>query len=149
MITDTEISLLHSCWCKLTGQDLPLRSICDSRRLAWQRFSAAGHTRMDLETVLIYLNRKIREDHWDRACTRFTNLIEDLNHLEEVLAEALAQKRNARPTQSAKEATVQQWHPTVSAPVEVCTARQVGEIMARGFEAMRQAANGERVVGGY
>lgn len=140
MITDAEVSLLHSCYCKFTGQSLPLRSICDSRRVAWQRFAATGHTLANLETVLLYLNRRIREDHWDRACTRFTNLIEDINHLEEVLAEAQGWKRNVPRQQTAKEVAVQQLRPTVSAPVELCTARQVGEIMAKGFEEMRKAA---------
>lgn len=140
MITDAEISLLHSCYCKFIGQNLPLRSICDSRRVAWQRFAAAGHTLRELETVLLYLNRRIQEDHWDRGCLRFTNLIEDINHFEEVFSEAAAWKRNLPREKTAKEVAVQQWRPTVSAPVEVYTARQVGEIMAKGFEAMRKAA---------
>lgn len=144
MVTDAEINLLHSTYCKFTGFNLPMVSICDTRRMAWQRFAAAGHTQKELETVLIYLHRRIRDDHWDRGCTRFTRIVEDLNHFEEIFAEASADRRNARPSQSSKEATIQQWHPTVSAHLEVCTARQVGDIMAKGFEAMRVAANGGR-----
>lgn len=139
MITDAEISLLHSCFCKFTGADLPLRSICDARRLAWQRFAAAGHTQAELETVLFYLNRKVREDHWDRGCLRFTNLVEDLNHFEEVLAEARAWKRNSPRQTSARERVVEQWSPKL-VPTQV---KDSCVHISKVLEAMRAAADGK------
>lgn len=136
MITEAHVSVLHSCFEKFTGQKLPLRSVCDSRRLAWERFLASGHTQAQLETVLFYLNRKIRDDGWSRGCERFTNLIEDLNHFEEVYAEANATQRNAKPPPSPKAIVQQQWNRTVGEPVTENT-RSVGELIAE----MRKAVD--------
>lgn len=143
MISESEISLLHSCWCKLTGQNLRMNSLFDTRRLAWQHFAAAGHTVHELETVVLHLKNGIRDGNRLPGCLRFSNLIENVPGFEEELELARAEKRNTKPAPSAKEAVIQQWRQTVSSAVEVCTARQVGEIMAQGFEAMRQAANGQ------
>lgn len=134
MITEAQVAVLHTCYEKFTGERLSLRSICDARRLAWQRFLAAGHTQRELETVLFYLNRKIREDGWDKACQRFTNLIEDLNHFEEVCAEAQACQRNTKPPPTPKSIVRQQWSPVMGEPVKENT-RSVGELI----EAMRKA----------
>lgn len=140
MITDADINLLHGCYCKLTGLSLPMRSICDARRIAWQRFAAAGHTLRDLETVILHLKQGIRDGKRLPGCLRFTNLIEDLDHWEEELALALAEKRNAKPVMGAKEQALRELRPkTVDVNDNVKGAVHISTVI----EAMRRAADGK------
>lgn len=136
MITDADVNRLHLCYEKMTGFTLPMRSICDPRRMAWQRFLARGLTLADLELVIVYLKHEIRESRRNFGALRFSNLIEDLLRFEEELSMAKAWKRNAKPAQSAKERVSEQWSPVMGAKACPDSCVHVSDVI----RAMREAA---------
>ena len=138
---ETQVSLLHGCYQKYTDLSLPLKSICDERRLAWQRFLAAGLNLEDLETVLFFLNREILAERRRRGCLRFTTLIEDINHFQEELVEARAVTRNTKPAPSPRERVLSAFSPRVSESKPTNSAEPVRVPLARVLAAMRQAVD--------
>lgn len=125
---EAQVSLLHSCYCKFTKLELPIRTICDERRLGWQHYVAAGLGLKDLETVLAHLNREILAERRHRGALRFRTLILDLAHFQEELAEAQAVTRNLKPAPSPKAVVAQQFSPVVASPNTEDTARPVAKI---------------------
>lgn len=140
---EAQVSLLHGCYCKYTGFRLPMVTICDERRLAWQHFIAAKLTLQDLEMVLLHLKREIQAERRRPGCLRFRTLIEDIPHFEEEAAEARACTRNLRPAPSHKEQFIHARIP-ITGPVgekssAVPIAQIAAEVMAKGFAEMRKA----------
>ena len=79
---EQQIDHLHSHYCRLTGQKLTMRF--DRQRL-WYEFIRAGFTTQDLERVVRYLQREIRQDRRNVGALKLSNLLaldrfeEDLN----------------------------------------------------------------------
>lgn len=129
MITESQVSVLHTAYQKLTGLKLPLIAVCDARRLAWEHFIAAGHSLKELETVILWLKGEIRAERRQPGALRFSNLIEDLNRFDEELSFAQAETRNAKPPPTPKAVVQQQWSKTATEPVRQ-TARPIAEYIA-------------------
>lgn len=130
MNTESQVSVLHTAYQKLTGLKLPLIAVCDARRLAWEHFIAAGHSLKELETVILWLKGEIRAERRHPGALRFSNLVEDLNRFTEELSFALAFERNTKPPPTPKAIVQQQWSKTVGESVTENT-RSVGELIAQ------------------
>jgi hypothetical protein len=76
------IQQAHALYCQLTGQRVSLRF--DRERL-WYEFFRAGFTEADLQRVIRYLQREIRENRRNVGALKLSNLLhlerfeEDLN----------------------------------------------------------------------
>lgn len=108
---EAQVSLCHSAYQKLTGFTLPIRSLLDMRRQAWQRLIAAGYTAADVELVILHLKSEIRAGRRFPGCLRFRNLVEDSEHFQEEVSMAKARNRKRPP--SAKESVLAMARPTV------------------------------------
>ena len=75
------IDQLHAQYCQLTGQQLSLRF--DRQRL-WYEFLRAGFTAHDLERVIRYLLREIRQARRNVGALKLSNLLQ-LDRFEEDL----------------------------------------------------------------
>lgn len=137
---DAQVSLCHSAYCKLTGMPLRMGSLFDTRKLAWQRFVAAGFTFHDVELVLTYLKAEIRAGRRLPGSQRFSNLIENLERFEEEAVTAKAVSRNQKPVPLAKDKVLAQARPLVtpSAPV-TDTVKTAGSIIPKLLAEMRAA----------
>jgi hypothetical protein len=76
------IQQAHALYCRWTGQRVSLR--CDRERL-WYELFQAGFTEADLQRVIRYLQREIREGRRNVGALKLSNLLqverfeEDLN----------------------------------------------------------------------
>jgi hypothetical protein len=76
------IQQAHALYCRLTGQRVSLR--CDRERL-WYELFRAGFNEADLQQVIRYLQREIREGRRNVGALKLSNLLpldrfeEDLN----------------------------------------------------------------------
>ena len=89
-IPESTIKDLHSCYCRVSGMEVPLTM---QRMFTWEAWALPGHTIDDLRLVVEVLRRKIREGKNTLACLRFTNLIGDCERFQETLSEARAMSR--------------------------------------------------------
>lgn len=71
----------HACYCRLTGQRVSLRF--DRERL-WYEFFHAGFDEADLQRVIRYLQREIREGRRNIGALKLSNLLQ-LDRFEEDL----------------------------------------------------------------
>lgn len=76
-----QLEQLHQNYCRLTGQNLPLRF--DRERL-WFEFLRAGFTLADLVRVVRYLQREIRHTRRNVGALKLSNLLQ-LDRFEEDL----------------------------------------------------------------
>lgn len=76
-----QIEQLHQTYCRLTGQNLPLRF--DRERL-WFEFHRAGFTEAHLTQVLRYLQKEIRHTRRNVGALKLSNLLQ-LDRFEEDL----------------------------------------------------------------
>jgi len=67
------ISRLHQTYCRLTGQNIPLRF--DRQRL-WFDFTKAGFTLADLTAVIAYLQKQIRLGRRNVGALKLSNLLQ-------------------------------------------------------------------------
>lgn len=63
----------HGLYCRLTGQDLPLRY---DRERQWYELLRAGHTLADVEHVVRYLQREIRATRRNVGALKLSNLLQ-------------------------------------------------------------------------
>ena len=75
------IQQLHQTYCQLTGQNLSLRF--DRERL-WYEFLRAGFTATDLNRVIAYLQKEIRQARRNVGALKLSNLLQ-LDRFEEDL----------------------------------------------------------------
>ena len=75
------IQQAHALYCRLTGQRVSLRF--DRERL-WYELLHAGFTEADLQRVICYLQREIREGRRNVGALKLSNLLQ-LDHFEEDL----------------------------------------------------------------
>ena len=73
------IQQAHALYCRLTGQRVSLRF--DRERL-WYEFFHAGFTQADLQRVVSYLQREIREGRRNVGALKLSNLLQ-LDRFEE------------------------------------------------------------------
>lgn len=95
------ITKAHALYERLTGRTL---SMHPARMFAWEKFLVIHKfTEADIELVLCYLQKQIREGNNFPAALWFRNTIEDPAKFEELLNDARARKRNALPARTDKE----------------------------------------------
>jgi hypothetical protein len=76
------IDQAHALYCRLTGQRVSLRF---DRERMWYELLAAGFTHADVQTVITYLQREIRQGRRNVGALKLSNLLqpdrfeEDLN----------------------------------------------------------------------
>jgi len=75
------IQQAHALYCRLTGQRVSLR--CDRERL-WFEIFKAGFTEADVQHLIRYLQREIREGRRNVGALKLSNLL-DLDRFEEDL----------------------------------------------------------------
>jgi hypothetical protein len=126
------------CYQKLTGFKLPHTGVFDHRSHAWFTFIKAGYTLQDLETVLVWLNGKIRKAERNTGAIRFSNLIERPDLFGEELNMARAETRNAKPAITSREQVLQQARPVVAEPTK--PVQSSAKPISFWIEKMREAA---------
>ena len=75
------IQQAHALYCRLTGQCLVLRM---DRLLLWEQLFQAGFTETDLQRVIRYLQREIRDGRRNVGALKLSNLLQ-LDRFEEDL----------------------------------------------------------------
>lgn len=125
-----QIDFLQTTWNKLSGQNLTHRGVINPRGEAWFRFIKAGFGVNDLEFLLIWLKRQIREEKRLPGALRFSTLIGDTFKFEEELSLARAESRNLKPAPTPKERVVQAFSPKVTELPAAMTARAISELIA-------------------
>ena len=88
------IDQAHALYCRLTGQRVSLRF--DGERL-WYELLAAGFTQADLQTVITYLQREIRQGRRNVGALKLSNLLQ-LDRFEEDLNISRVALRIPKPT---------------------------------------------------
>jgi hypothetical protein len=131
-----QINFLDTSYQKLSGVVFKARGVITGREEAWARFIKAGFTVQDLETVILWIKRRIREGKRDIGALRFSTLISATERFEEELGLSLAEKRNAKPAATPRERVIALARPTVSEPTVTNTAKPIGE----WIEQLRKAA---------
>ncbi len=117
------IQQAHASYCRLTGQRVSLRF--DRERL-WYEFFQAGFDEADLQRVIGYLQREIREGRRNVGALKLSNLLQ-LDRFEEDLN--ISRVRLYAPKATT---TTSATPPTPSSPQQDQAARQRAlEILAR------------------
>jgi hypothetical protein len=133
------IAELHAVWNSATGQDLPL-VLCDyAREFGYHQFIQAGFGGPEIETVVRYLKRKIKEGSRLDGCLRWSNCIGNITRFAEDLAMSRAEARNAKPPLTPKERVMEQARPTAVAMRPEAT-QITAKPIAHYIEALRRAA---------
>ena len=88
------IDQAHALYCRLTGQRVSPRF--DRERL-WYELLAAGFTQADLQTVITYLQREIRQGRRNVGALKLSNLLQ-LDRFEEDLNISRVALRIPKPT---------------------------------------------------
>lgn len=92
------IQQAHALYCRLTGQRVSLRF--DRERL-WYELFHAGFTEADVQTVIGYLQREIRQGRRNVGALKLSNLLQ-LDRFEEDLNISRVALRPPKPTQPAR-----------------------------------------------
>jgi hypothetical protein len=119
------IQQAHALYCRLTGQRVSLRF--DRERL-WFELFRAGFTEADVQTVIRYLQREIRQGRRNVGALKLSNLLEP-DRFEEDLNISRVTLRPPTPTQPTLPA------PPPPDPQEQEAARQRGLAMLARFRA--------------
>jgi hypothetical protein len=88
------IDQAHALYCRLTGQRMSLRF---DRERMWYELLAAGFTQADLQTVITYLQREIRQGRRNVGALKLSNLLQ-LDRFEEDLNIRRVALRIPKPT---------------------------------------------------
>ncbi|MGD0262080.1 MAG: hypothetical protein ABSD29_20125 [Verrucomicrobiota bacterium] len=107
------IQQVHALYCRLTGQRVSLRF--DRERL-WYELFHAGFTEADLQRVIRYLQREIREGRRNVGALKLSNLLQ-LDRFEEDLNISRVQLYASKPAKPAPP-------PAPSSPQQDEAARQ-------------------------
>lgn len=116
---EARISVLSTCYEKMTGLSLQHRGVCNPWAETWANWINAGFTLQDLDLVLRHQNHGIRTGERKRACQRFTRLIGDVIYFAEELAFAQEAQRafeRKPPAQTPRDKVLAQVRPVVSEP---------------------------------
>jgi len=88
------IDQAHALYCRLTGQRVSLRF---DRERMWYELLAAGFTQADVQTVITYLQREIRQGRRNVGALKLSNLLQ-LDRFEEDLNISTVALRIPKPT---------------------------------------------------
>lgn len=88
------IDQAHALYCRLTGQRVSLRF---DRERMWYELLAAGFTQADVQTVITYLQREIRQGRRNVGALKLSNLLQ-LDRFEEDLNISRVALRIPKPT---------------------------------------------------
>jgi hypothetical protein len=80
---------LHNCYVCLSGMDIKMSM---SHRFMWEQFVHAGFNKDDLELVIKFIQREIRDGNRTVAALKFKSLIEDTVKFSDDLAVARISK---------------------------------------------------------
>ena len=119
------IQQAHALYCRLTGQRVSLRF--DRERL-WYELFHAGFNEADLQRVIRYLQREIREDRRNVGALKLSNLLQP-DRFEEDLNISRVALRAPKPTPPPRP------HPPAPTPEEQEAARQRGLAILGRFRA--------------
>lgn len=111
-----QIDLLDTTYQKLSGFRFKASGAVTGREYAWAAYLKAGFNVQDLDTVLVSLNRKIKEGTRFEGSKRFSTLVGNLDRMDEELGLALAEKRHVKPAITNRERVIAQARPTVVQP---------------------------------
>ena len=110
------IQLAHALYCRLTGQRVSLRF---DRERFWYELFHAGFTEDDLQRVIRYLQREIREGRRNVGALKLSNLLQ-LDRFEEDLNISRVQLHAPKPSNPLKPSET----PPPPSPEEVAVGRQ-------------------------
>ena len=117
------IQQAHALYCRLTGQRVSLRF--DRERL-WYELFHAGFSEADLQKVISYLQREIREGRRNVGALKLSNLLQ-IDRFEEDLNISRVQLYAPKPSKPATDS-----HPRAPDPQQDEAARQRAlQILAR------------------
>jgi hypothetical protein len=88
------IDQAHALYCRLTGQRVSLRF---DRERMWYELLVAGFTQADVQTVITYLQREIRQGRRNVGALKLSNLLQ-LDRFEEDLNISRVALRIPKPT---------------------------------------------------
>lgn len=117
------IQQVHALYCRLTGQRVSLRF--DRERL-WYELFQAGFSEMDVQRVIRYLQREIRESRRNVGALKLSNLLQ-LDRFEEDLNISRVQLYAPRTTQPA----AAQAAPALSPEEDQAARQRAVQILAR------------------
>ena len=89
-----QIARAHELYCRLTGQDLPMRY---DRQRQWFELLRAGHTLADIEHVVRYLQREILATRRNVGALKLSNLLQPDRFEEDLGISRLRVRAPARP----------------------------------------------------
>lgn len=140
MTTDVQakINVLDMAFQKLSGFQFKMRGVITGREQAWAAYLNAGFTLDDLDTVLVWINRRIKEGKRDIGAKRFSTLIGNLDRFDEELGMAKAQQRNTRPAPTARDRVVAQFRPVVAEQTPQTGARPAHDIALEALRAWKK-----------
>jgi hypothetical protein len=113
------IDQAHALYCRLTGQRVSLRF--DRERL-WYELLAAGFTQADIQTVITYLQREIRQGRRNVGALKLSNLLQP-DRFEEDLNISRVALRTPKPTA-----------PPPKPSLHCSTPQQIEQARKRGLE---------------
>lgn len=96
--TMEQTKLLHARWQQLTGLEVPYDF---SRHFAWEMWISKGLTIADLETIVAYIKKRIKQGRREKESLMFRNMVNNVDNAIEDLSIARAESRNSR-TESPK-----------------------------------------------
>lgn len=90
--TTAQTETMHKLYVAMTGLDIPYTM---QRHYSWESWLVAGHTQPDLELVVHYIKRRIKEGRREKESLLFRNMIQNKENFAEDLAIAKAESRNS------------------------------------------------------
>ena len=117
------IQQVHALYCRLTGQRVSLRF---DRERWWYELFQAGFSETDVQRVIRYLQREIREGRRNVGAIKLSNLLQ-LDRFEEDLNISRVQLYAPKPTQPAPAEPT----PTVSPQEDQAARQRALQILAR------------------
>lgn len=123
---------LHSRWQQLTGLEVPYDF---SRHFAWEMWISKGLTITDLETIVVYIKKRIKQGRREKESLMFRNMVNNVDNAIEDLSIARAEARNSRTESPKAEILRAAGH----IEPEKQTARPVGDVAkaALAFDAFK------------
>lgn len=139
--TQSQINVLESAYTKLTGRQFRASGIITGREQGWCAFINAGYGPRELEEVILWIKRGIKDGIRFEAALSWRNLVGDLGRFEDDYQTMLAEKRNAKPAPSPKQQVLREAHTSerTTKPAPEMT-KHVAPIVEHWIAKMREAA---------
>lgn len=136
--TTDQTKAFHVRWQQLTGIELAYDF---SRHFAWEQWIGKGLTITDLEIIVTYIKKRIRQGRREKESLMFRNMVNNVDNALEDLSIARAETRNERK-ETPRERILSSVGMSKPQPERV---QPVGDIMAgsSAFEKFREAMKAE------